>query len=59
VALSTTLRRQGSAGSNRLTFRGRLAGRELRAGGYRLRIVATDAAGNRSSAVIVRFRIVR
>ncbi|HEV8153175.1 MAG TPA: hypothetical protein VGP78_09590 [Solirubrobacteraceae bacterium] len=59
AALSTTLRRQGSAGSNRLTFRGRLAGRELRAGGYRLRIVATDAAGNRSSAVIVRFRIVR
>ena len=59
VALSGSFRQQGSAGENRITFSGRLAGRRLAAGRYRLRAVATDAAGNRSRAAFANFRILR
>jgi Glycine rich protein len=47
----------GAAGVNRLRFRGRMAGRKLRRGRYRLVAVATDAAGNRSRPVRRAFRI--
>ncbi len=43
----------------RLRFSGRLAGRRLAAGSYRLRVVAVDGAGNTSKAKTARFRIVR
>ena len=46
-------------GTNRMRFKGRLKGRKLAAGRYRLRVVAIDAAGNRSKAKLVTFRIVR
>ncbi|MCK9248083.1 MAG: hypothetical protein M0P31_03795 [Solirubrobacteraceae bacterium] len=46
-------------GRNAVRFTGRLRGRTLRAARYRLRIVATDAAGNRSTERRVRLRIVR
>ena len=50
---------RGERGSNRFTFRGRLAGHALRPGRYRLRAVATDRAGNRSLLKRTGFRIVR
>ena len=50
---------EGRAGSNKLRFTGRLRGRRLRPGRYRLRALAIDAAGNRSGRKRVRFRIVR
>lgn len=50
---------RGSAGPNSFRFSGRLRGRKLRPGRYRLRAVATDAAGNRSPRKHVGFRIVR
>ena len=49
----------GPAGRNAVTFTGRIRGRTLAAGRYRMRLVATDAAGNRSSSRTVAFRIVR
>ena len=49
----------GKAGQNKLRFRGRLRGRKLKAGRYRLRALALDAAGNRSRRKRARFRIVR
>ena len=50
---------QGKAGTNRLRFNGRLKGRALPAGKYRLVAVAIDAAGNRSAIRRAAFRIVR
>jgi hypothetical protein len=49
----------GQPGRNRLTFSGRLRGRNLRPGRYRLVGVATDLAGNPSTPASARFRIVR
>jgi hypothetical protein len=46
-------------GTGRLTITGRLAGRRLAPGRYRMTITATDAAGNRSTAVRRQVRIVR
>jgi subtilisin-like proprotein convertase family protein len=59
VSLRRGLSRRGRAGSNRFRFRGRVGGRRLRRGAYRLVATATDATGNRSSRRSVRFRIVR
>ena len=50
---------RGERGSNRFTFRGRLAGRALRPGRYRLRAIAADKAGNKSLLRRIGFRIVR
>ena len=47
----------GKAGRNALRFSGRLAGRLLRPGRYRLVAVATDSAGNRSRAANGSFTI--
>jgi hypothetical protein len=49
----------GQVGTNRFRFTGRLRGRKLRPGRYRLRCVATDQAGNTSRRKYTRFRIVR
>jgi hypothetical protein len=54
-----SLTRPGQAGRNRIRFGGRLRGRALRPGRYRAVLRATDAAGNRSAAARVRFRVVR
>ena len=59
----TSLRPSGklraSAGLNAVTFRGRLPGRRLRRGAYRLRLTAVDPAGNRSLPQTIAFRITR
>ncbi|HYI35867.1 MAG TPA: hypothetical protein VEX39_04645 [Thermoleophilaceae bacterium] len=47
------------AGANRFKFRGRIGGRKLKRGRYRLSARATDGAGNRSVLKRKRFRIVR
>jgi hypothetical protein len=47
------------AGKNRFKFRGRIGGRKLKPGRYRLNSRATDKAGNRSPIKRKRFRIVR
>lgn len=57
VPVAGTLTHAGAAGPSRLPFTGRLRGRVLRAGAYRARLTATDAAGNRSAPVAVGFRI--
>jgi hypothetical protein len=49
----------GEKGGNAIVFDGRMRGRRLRTGAYRLKAVATDAAGNRSPAARTRFRIAR
>jgi hypothetical protein len=56
--LKGALRQRGHAGSNRLTFPGRLRGRPLKPGRYVLVAVATDAAGNASSRRRAAFRVV-
>ena len=53
------LSQSGRAGSNRRTFSGRIAGRALRVGPYRVVVTARDAAGNVSSRKTDRFRVVR
>jgi hypothetical protein len=53
-----SLSRRAVRGANRVVLRTRFAGRNLRPGRYRLTLVATDAAGNRSSPKRVAFRIV-
>jgi hypothetical protein len=47
------------AGRNTVRFRGRLRGRALRPGRYRLVLVAVDAARNRSRTARIGFRVVR
>ncbi len=53
------LRRTVAAGKGRMAFSGRIGRHALRAGRYRMVVRVTDAAGNRSKAAKVRFRIVR
>jgi hypothetical protein len=54
----TRLTRRAKAGARSLAFSGRVKGRTLRPGSYRLVVRATDAAGNRSAARTVRFKVV-
>lgn len=54
-----TLKRHSSAGSRRVDFSGRLGKRALCPGRYRAVVTARDAAGNRSRAYRVAFKIVR
>lgn len=49
----------GAAGPNSKRFSGRIGRKRLRAARYRAVLVATDRAGNRSTAVRVAFRVVR
>jgi Tol biopolymer transport system component len=53
------LTRTVATGAGRLKFSGRIGRHALRRGRYRFVISVTDAAGNRSQAAKVRFRIVR
>ena len=59
VRLRGRIVRSLPAGTSRLRYRGRLAGRALRPGRYRLIMRARDAAGNVSSVRRVAFTIVR
>lgn len=59
VNVRGTLRHQGKAGSNERRFDGRLQGRRLKRGRYRLVAVARDAAGNKSQAKRAPFRVLR
>jgi hypothetical protein len=52
-----TLSRTAARGANSTRFSGRLRKRALRPGRYRVRITATDTAGNRSARQTTRFRI--
>jgi Ca2+-binding RTX toxin-like protein len=52
------LTRRSHVGRNAVRFSGRIKGRTLKPGSYRLRVSATDAAGNRSAARTVRFKVV-
>jgi hypothetical protein len=53
------LTRTSKAGASSVRFSGRIGKRALRLGSYRAVVRATDAAGNRSGAKRVAFRIVR
>jgi RTX calcium-binding nonapeptide repeat (4 copies) len=57
--LKGTFEHTGRQGRNSLKFSGRLRGRKLAPGRYRLVSRATDAAGNRSMPKRVKFRIVK
>jgi hypothetical protein len=60
VAVKGSFTRKPSAkGTDKLRFTGRLAGHTLNAGRYRLSLVATDAAKNRSVATTATFTIKR
>jgi glucose/arabinose dehydrogenase len=50
--------RHSKAGPNSFRFTGRLRGRKLRPGRYRLVLVSRDAAGNKSAAKRAKFRVV-
>ena len=58
VLLAGKFTRAGRAGANSFRYMGRLAGHALGLGRYRLRVTATDLAGNRSLVRRVAFRIV-
>lgn len=51
--------RRSRAGSNAVSFSGRMKGRTLKPGSYRMRIRAMDSAGNLSVTRTVAFRVVR
>jgi hypothetical protein len=57
VAVRGALARPTAAGQRTLAFTGRLGGRALPRGRYRLTLVATDAAGNRSAPARATFRV--
>jgi secreted trypsin-like serine protease len=57
--LSPTIPLAANAGTFSRKFDGRLGGRKLKRGRYKLSLTAVDAAGNRAGAVTVPFRIVR
>jgi len=58
-ALKGSITHTGSANSNRFVLKGRVGGRSLNPGSYRLVGVATDPAGNTSTPKRSGFRIVR
>ena len=59
VALRGSFARTGVAGPNRVRFSGRLAGRRLAPGNYKLVITPSSAAGTKGKAAAVAFRIIR
>jgi hypothetical protein len=59
VLLAGSFRDAGEPGANRFRFRGRLRGRKLPRGSYRLRARPVDVAGNPSPVARRAFRIVR
>ena len=54
-----TVKASGKSGANSVAFKGRISGRPLAAGSYRLAVTAVDAAGNRSGQAATSFKIVR
>jgi hypothetical protein len=58
VRVGKAFKHQGAAGANSFRFTGR-PGRKLSPGGYRLTIVAADAAGNKSAPKSRPFKITR
>lgn len=52
-----TIHRHGAAGRNRIRLDGRIGGRALPVGRYRLTAVAHDPAGNRSRAIGADLRV--
>ena len=59
VVLKGSFSHKGAKGSNRLTFNGKLRGRKLARGNYRLRAVATDAARTTRALKLRAFKILR
>ena len=59
VALGGSFSRSGAAGQNAFRFTGRLSGRTLAPGRYRLVGVPTDAAGDVGAPSRARFRVLR
>ena len=54
-----TLTRAGTRGANRVSITGRVRGRKLAPGPYRITILAHDAAGNVSAPERVKFTVLR
>lgn len=54
-----TIRQQVKAGRNAIAFNGRVAGRKLSKGRYRVKLTITDAAGNTSRAETIKFKVVK
>jgi hypothetical protein len=59
VRVRGSFKHTDGAGANSLRFTGRVGGRRLRVGRYRLTARATDPAGNKSAVKTKRFRIKR
>jgi len=59
VTLSGSFSHAGRAGKNSFRFSGRLRGKALRPGSYRLSGVPTDAAGNRGQTFLASFTIAK
>jgi hypothetical protein len=57
--VSGSFKDAGEVGGNSLRFLGRMAGKRLKRGLYRLVALPVDAAGNTGNAVFIRFRIIR
>ena len=54
-----TLKRKVAKGRQRVDFSGRFGRKPLAPGSYDASVTATDAAGNRSRAVLLHFTILR
>ncbi len=59
VTVPGSVTKAGKKGANAMTFRGRMGGKTLKPGAYRLRMQATDAAKNVSAYKQLPFTIVR
>ena len=59
VPVRGSLTDAGKVGGNSLRFSGRLRGKRLKPGRYRLVALPVDAAGNTGNAVLTQFRVVR
>jgi hypothetical protein len=57
--LAGTLTRSSKQGKNSVKFSGRIGKKALKRGSYRLVVTATDAAGNKSKAKSLSFRVVK
>jgi hypothetical protein len=58
VKLRGSFSHASKAGLNKFTFTGRLGGKKLRPGRYRLVMVVTDPAGDKSKTRRINFRVV-
>jgi hypothetical protein len=59
VTLAGSFSQKGLSGANKRAFNGRLRGRPLAPGAYRLVATAVDAAGNRGKQVRAAFKVLR